>query len=81
MTGADVSLLWSLDENGVRSRSTRHTVTDAGGYFLFTQLGSGQHVVNISAAGFGTARLDHDVSMNGETLVIRLEKISLQSRQ
>lgn len=76
VAGASVALFWSLDAGGVRSRASRQTVTDAQGYFLFTQLGSGLHTASVSAAGFRGARVEHDVSANDSELVIRLQEIS-----
>ena len=63
--GARVLLLWSVVENGVRSRSKRETFSDANGYFLFTLLGSGRHTLNVSADGFRGARLEPDVGVGG----------------
>ena len=47
--GADVSLNWALQENGVRIRSTRQTNVDANGEFRFTGLGPGDHELVVTA--------------------------------
>jgi hypothetical protein len=75
--GARISLLWSHENEGVRSRSTRETFTDVNGYFLFTQLGSGLHTLNISASGFRGARLEYQVGADDvEVLVKLIEELS-----
>lgn len=47
--GADVILIWALQENGVRIRSTRKVSADASGEFRFTGLGPGDHELVVSA--------------------------------
>lgn len=47
--GADVILIWALNENGIRIRSTRRLRIDAGGEFRFTGLGPGDHELVVSA--------------------------------
>jgi protocatechuate 3,4-dioxygenase beta subunit len=74
--GALISLLWSHEDDGVRSRSTRQTVADANGYFLFTQLGSGLHTLNISASGFRGARVEYQVGADPEVLVKLIDELS-----
>ena len=53
IAGAALTLTWSLDSGGIRSTSTRRTVTDESGSFRFTQLGPGLHDLDVSAAGYG----------------------------
>ena len=52
--GARVSLEWSASSGGVTSRSSRKTITDADGTFVFTQLGGGIHIVSATLAGAGS---------------------------
>jgi hypothetical protein len=47
--GADVFLIWTLNESGVRIRSTRKASADANGEFRFTELGPGEHELIVSA--------------------------------
>ncbi len=70
--GAQVSLLWSRRDSGVLSRSHRQTTTDANGYFLFTQLGSGRHTLAASARRYRGARLDRQVGADGTKVLIYL---------
>jgi protocatechuate 3,4-dioxygenase beta subunit len=49
--GARLSLHWSSGI-GMSSTSSRDTVTDANGYFLFTQLGAGNHALAVTATGY-----------------------------
>jgi protocatechuate 3,4-dioxygenase beta subunit len=73
LPGSRVSLTWSLIDGAVQSRSTRDTVTDAAGWFLFTQLGPGWHTLTVDAPGHRPARLDHYVS-SGDDLAVRLQE-------
>jgi len=72
--GAQVSLLWSSRESGVLSRSHRQTTTDAGGYFLFTRLGSGRHTLAASAEGYRSARLDPQVGADSSEVRVYLQE-------
>ena len=47
--GADVFLNWALNENGVRTRSTRKVSANKAGEFRFTGLGPGDHKLIVSA--------------------------------
>jgi hypothetical protein len=46
---AHVFLIWSLQENNVRFRSTRQTSVDASGKFRFIELGPGKHELVVTA--------------------------------
>ncbi len=74
--GALLSLRWSHRESGLLSRSQRRTTTDAGGYFLFTQLGSGRHTLTAGAAGYRGARHDLDVGAASSEVMIHLPEES-----
>ncbi len=71
---ARITVSWTHQDNGVRSWSSRQTVADAQGHFRVNQLGPGQHTVHINSPGFDQARLDHDVTVQGPELVVRLKK-------
>jgi hypothetical protein len=76
VAGARVALYWSHDGSGVRSRSRRETISDAAGYFLFTQLGSGIHTLSVTATGFSGTILDHRVGVDDPEVVIPLQEAS-----
>lgn len=74
--GAQVALSWLQDDRGVHSSSHRGTIADARGYFLFTQVGPGLHTLNITAAGFSSAQLDHDPEGRGGDVLVQLDALS-----
>ena len=67
MARAQVRLLWAIEEQGIASRSRRRTVTDGGGYFLFTSLGPGSHTLSVTAGGYRGAR--RETMPDGEILI------------
>ena len=71
VTGAEVTLYWANKEQGVTSRSQRQTVSDGGGYFIFTELGPGPHTISVTARGFGPARRE---AAPGDAIVIELQE-------
>ncbi len=71
VAGAEVTLFWSDEEQGVTSRSKRQTVADGGGYFIFTELGPGPHTISVTARGFRPARYE---AMPGDGIVIELQE-------
>jgi hypothetical protein len=60
--------------DGVKSQSNRSTAADATGYFRFTQLGPGPHMVIVNAPGFKSTRLAHDITSQGYDVVVRLKE-------
>ena len=68
-----VVLHWSHSQNGIRSRASRQTSADAQGYFSFRDLGPGPHTVSIDAPGYKSADLHHDISTDGNEVVVELE--------
>jgi hypothetical protein len=50
--GAEVSLSWSDTNGEIQSTSSRATRTDPSGLFRFTQLGPGEHLLEVRAAGY-----------------------------
>jgi protocatechuate 3,4-dioxygenase beta subunit len=71
VAGAEVTLFWTSEEQGVTSRSRRLTVADSSGYFVFTELGPGPHTIIVTARGFHSVRRD---AVPGEGIVIELQK-------
>jgi len=74
--GARASLYWSHDWKGVRSRSRRDTACDAAGYFLFTQLGSGNHTLSVTDPAFRGATVEHRVGTDEPEIVVRVQRTS-----
>lgn len=70
--GARVSLLWWRSDGGLNSRSFRDTLSDARGYFAFTQLGAGAHTLSVTADGFRSVRLEPQVGPGAAPLEIKL---------
>ncbi len=67
-----IILSWTHEADGIRSRTTRRTRTDAYGHFTFSRLGPGPHALSVDAPGFRTAALNHDSSREGYELTVRL---------
>lgn len=74
--GANVSLYWSHEENGVLSRSKRGTSSGSNGDFLFTQLGAGEHLLNVSMPGYRSMRLYRHSGIGEKTTLVKLESFS-----
>jgi protocatechuate 3,4-dioxygenase beta subunit len=71
VAGAEVTLFWTGEEQGVTSRSRRLTVADSSGYFVFTELGPGSHTIMVTAPGYQSVRRD---AVPGEGIVIELQE-------
>jgi protocatechuate 3,4-dioxygenase beta subunit len=71
VAGAEVTLIWADEEQGVTSRSRRQTVADGSGYFIFTELGPGLHTIMVNARGYQSVRRE---AMPGEGIVIELQE-------
>jgi protocatechuate 3,4-dioxygenase beta subunit len=71
--GAEVSLSWSDTNGETRSTSRRVTRTDPGGLFRITQLGPGEHLLEVRAAGYHTVQERHDVGRYVAEVAVRLE--------
>jgi hypothetical protein len=76
VAAARASLQWSQDLSGVRGRSRRETACDAAGYFLFTQLGSGEHTLAVTAPAYRGVTLQHRVGADGQDIVVRILRAS-----
>ena len=70
--GAQATLIWSYEANGIHSQSSRKTAADASGLLHFSQLGPGTHTLIVEAPGFRTARVDYGVGTNGAPMPITL---------
>ena len=75
--GAEVSLSWSDTNGEVRSTSKRVTRTDPEGGFRITQLGPGEHLLKVRAAGYHTVQERHDVGRYALEVAVRLEPDAL----
>lgn len=73
--GAQVHLGWYLRDGGVESSSSRKAVSDESGFFQFTQLGPGAHVLNVTASGYSVAQGVHDVASDA-WVEVRLHPIA-----
>lgn len=73
VAGAQVSLSWSHENGDVRSTSSRTTRTDPGGFFRFTQLGPGEHRLDVRAQGYRAVQGRHDVGRHAAEVEVRLE--------
>ena len=71
LAGAELTLFWSDEAQGVTSRSRRRTVADGDGFFLFTELGPGPHTVSVTARGYGAAQRE---AMPGDEILIELQE-------
>ena len=72
LPGAEITLSWSQTEQGVTSRAIRHSTADATGTFRFTQLGPGQHKLNVSAPGYTRTLIEHEVGLDHPTVQVLL---------
>lgn len=77
--GGRLVLLGSRRDGVVESRSVRETTTDAQGHFVLTQLGSGTHTLNVTAAGFRGARLQPQIGSPPSPLRIELGAVQSSS--
>ena len=66
LPGARVSLIWSHSANDITVHAIRNAITDTAGYFRYSELGPGEHVVNVSASGFRRQRIEHEASTGAE---------------
>jgi protocatechuate 3,4-dioxygenase beta subunit len=69
---ARVVLRWSHESDGIKTSTTRRTMTDSQGYFKFDGLGPGPHSIVVDAPGFETVAFDHDVSQDGYNVTVQL---------
>jgi hypothetical protein len=72
--GAAVSLYWARSQDGVQSSSSRSGVTDAQGRFSFSELGAGEHKINVLSARHKQAQATYNAGGNAPEPVIRLKR-------
>jgi protocatechuate 3,4-dioxygenase beta subunit len=72
--GADIQMSWSALSDGIRSSSVRRTASDASGWFRFTQIGAGGHLLDVRLTGYRTARVPYDVGGDSDPLEVRLAR-------
>jgi hypothetical protein len=71
--GAEVLLSWSDTHGETRSTSKRLTRTDPSGSFRISQLGPGEHVLELRAAGYHTLKERHEVGSYAADVEVRLQ--------
>ena len=71
--GAQLSLSWSDTRGEIQSMSSRATLTDPSGFFRFTQLGPGEHLLDVRASGYHELKEYHDVRSDSAEVEVRLE--------
>jgi hypothetical protein len=71
--GAEVFLSWSHDRGRTRSTSKRGTRTDGRGVFRFTQLGPGEHLIEVRASGYAPEAVRHEIGRYAPELEVRLD--------
>jgi hypothetical protein len=69
--GVDTALTWRHETGSMQSSSSRRTLTDAGGFFRFTQLGPGVHRLDLMANGF--RRYNTQVDIGGALGELRIQ--------
>lgn len=74
VAGARVVLQWGRQYPDVYSTSRREASTDRLGYFTFSNLGGGEHVLTVLASGFNAARAVHDPRTAPDDMRIALQR-------
>jgi hypothetical protein len=67
-----IVLQWSHQAEGITTSATRRTASDTQGYFAFSNLGPGPHSLQINAPGFPGVEINHNLSLQGYNLTVRL---------
>jgi len=71
--GAEVSLSWSHDRGRTHSTSKRGTRTNGKGVFRFTQLGPGEHLLEVRASGYAPEAVRREVGRYAREVEVRLD--------
>ena len=72
IAGVKVHMSMAYGFYDMRASSTRDTITDERGFFRFTQVGPGVHVIRISQNRYKPYKTDYDVGGAGGELQIKL---------
>jgi hypothetical protein len=75
VSGARVVVAWLHSRGQLRSTSTRSATTDPGGEFEIADLGPGRHRLEVSASGYRTVRIPHEVGRGPEQIEVRLRPV------
>ena len=70
VAGARVSLVWAHEIDGITSHAARTGIADSSGYFRFAELGPGKHTLNVTAPGFRSRRIEHEVGISGQVQIV-----------
>ncbi len=76
LPGVNAALTWRHQTGIMTSSSSRRTLTDAAGFFRFTQLGPGVHRLDLMANGFRRHRTQIDIRGDPGELSIQLHRNS-----
>jgi hypothetical protein len=71
--GAKLSLSWSNTNGDMQSTSRRTAQTDSTGIFRFTQLGPGEHLLDVRASGYHALQEYYDVGRDSADVAVRLD--------
>ena len=77
VAAASVSLVWEFRDRTLLNTSSRKTITDQNGSFVFTGVGSDLHTMEVSAPGFGISVLSINVGIDPNEIVIELEEVEV----
>lgn len=74
VAAADITLDWEFRISGLLNSSSRKTTADQNGNFIFTGLGSGLHIMQVSAAGFSIVALAINIGIDPNEILVELEE-------
>jgi hypothetical protein len=74
VAASNITLNWEFRFNRLLNSSTRNTMADSNGDFLFTGLGPGPHTMQVGAAGFNDMVLTVDTRLDPVDIVVELEE-------
>ena len=75
VAGALLGRRGSHQTGGTYSTSTRRTTSDDVGFFRFTQLGPGVHVLDVRAEGYGRTQATHEPGVDPDRIEVWLEEL------
>jgi hypothetical protein len=74
VAASNITLNWEFRFNRLLNSSTRNTMADSNGDFLFTGLGPGPHTMQVGAARFNDMVLTVDTRLDPVDIVVELEE-------